>query len=212
MAAGAPAGVRRRRGVIRRRLLVDGVVQGVGFRPFVHRLACDEQLAGFVGNSSRGVVIEVEGPPERVEGFTRRLRAEAPPLAEVVAVEAEDIATTGDTAFVIVASRDTPGTRTLIPFDVATCADCLREIRDPRDRRRGYPFTNCTNCGPRWTIIGRIPYDRPFTSMAAFTMCPACRREYDDPADRRFHAQPNACPECGPRLWLEGPVGATAPG
>ncbi len=195
--------------MIRRRLLVDGVVQGVGFRPFVHNLAAAEGLAGFVTNTSKGVVIELEGPVERVDGFVRRLTAEAPPLARIVSVAGEELAPTGEAGFAIVASENTPGTRTLIPPDVATCADCLREIRDPRDRRRGYPFTNCTNCGPRWTIIGRIPYDRPFTSMAMFAMCPACQREYDDPANRRFHAQPNACPECGPRAWLEGPVGAT---
>ena len=196
---------------MRRRLLVDGVVQGVGFRPFVHNLARSEGLGGFVTNTSRGVVIEIEGPAEVLERFVRRLRDEAPPLARIVAVDSEDIDPLGGEGFAIVASDNTPGTRTLIPPDVATCADCLGEIRDPRDRRRGYPFTNCTNCGPRWTIIGRIPYDRPFTSMAMFTMCPACRREYDDPADRRFHAQPNACPECGPRTWLEGPLGATDP-
>ena len=198
--------------MIRRRLLVDGVVQGVGFRPFVHNLARDEGLAGFVTNTSAGVVIEVEGPADRVDRFAGRLRDDAPALAQVVSVQAEDVEPLGGDGFAIVASEDSPGTRTLIPPDVATCADCLREIRDPGDRRRGYPFTNCTNCGPRWTIIGRIPYDRPYTSMAAFAMCPACRREYEDPADRRFHAQPNACPGCGPKVWLEGPLGATDPG
>ena len=200
--------------MIRRRLQIDGIVQGVGFRPFVTNLARDEELTGFVTNNSAGVVIEVQGPVVRVDAFTRRLRGEAPPLALIVAVDAADIAPGEDDGFVILASEDTPGTSTLIPPDVATCADCLREILDPSDRRRGYAFTNCTNCGPRWTIIGRIPYDRPFTSMAVFGMCPVCQREYEDPTNRRFHAQPNACPECGPMVWISGSVGATdsAPG
>ncbi len=195
--------------MIRRRLLVNGVVQGVGFRPFVYNLALGEGLAGFVSNTSAGVVIEIEGEPAAVARFEQRLVDEPPPLAKITSCEGEDVAAMGEAGFAIVASTDTPGTSTLVPPDVATCADCLREIRAATDRRRGYPFTNCTNCGPRWTIIGRIPYDRPFTSMAMFTMCPACRREYDDPLDRRFHAQPNACPECGPKAWLEGPLGAT---
>ncbi|MCP4571378.1 MAG: carbamoyltransferase HypF [bacterium] len=201
---------RAARGVtlIRRRLLVNGVVQGVGFRPFVYNLARDEDLAGFVSNTSAGVVIEVQGPVAVLDRFARRLRAEEPPLARIVTVDVEDLETGPDDTFLITASADTPGISTLIPPDVATCADCRREVRNPEDRRFGYPFTNCTNCGPRWTIIGRIPYDRPFTSMRHFAMCPECRAEYDDPGDRRFHAQPNACPECGPKVWIEGPVGA----
>ncbi len=197
----------------RRRLLVDGVVQGVGFRPFVYNLARAEDLAGFVTNTSDGVVIEIQGPAVALDRFTDRLTLETPPLADIVAVEVKTKDLDPEAVdFVIRDSVDAPGTRTLIPFDVATCADCLAEIRDPEDRRRGYPFTNCTNCGPRWTIIGRIPYDRPHTSMARFTMCPACQTEYDDPGDRRFHAQPNACPACGPRLWLENEVGTRVPG
>ncbi len=195
--------------MIRRRLLVDGIVQGVGFRPFVVNLARALGLVGFVGNSSDGVVIEIEGPEAALTAFLRRLRDDAPPLARIVSVRQEDADPCDASEFVIAVSEDTPGTRTLVPPDVATCGDCRREILDARDRRFGYPFTNCTNCGPRWTIIGRIPYDRPFTSMAAFAMCLDCRREYDDVGDRRFHAQPNACPVCGPRLWIEGPVGAT---
>ena len=192
----------------RRRLVVDGLVQGVGFRPFVFNLAESENLTGFVTNTSDGVVIEIQGPVEALDRFTIRLLGEAPPLAEIVSVQTSPVETVpGADTFEIRASVDAPGTRTLIPPDVATCADCLREIRDPADRRYGYPFTNCTNCGPRWTIIGRIPYDRPHTSMARFTMCPACQAEYDDPRDRRFHAQPNACPECGPRVWLEDETG-----
>jgi [NiFe] hydrogenase maturation protein HypF len=195
----------------RRRLRVDGIVQGVGFRPFVHRLAAGLELGGFVTNTSDGVVIEIEGPPARLDEFARRLRDEAPPLARVVSVAAEELPPADDATFVIRPSVDSPGVTTLVPPDVATCADCLREIRDPRDRRFRYPFTNCTNCGPRWTIIRHLPYDRPWTSMAGFTMCPRCRAEYDDPADRRFHAQPNACPECGPRLRLATADGIDAP-
>jgi len=192
----------------RRRLVVDGLVQGVGFRPFVFNLAESENLTGYVTNTSDGVVIEIQGPVDALDRFTIRLLGEAPPLAEIVAVKTNPVDTEPAGAdFEIRASVDAPGTRTLIPPDVATCADCLREIRDPADRRYGYPFTNCTNCGPRWTIIGRIPYDRPHTSMARFTMCAACQTEYDDPRDRRFHAQPNACPECGPHVWLEDETG-----
>jgi len=192
----------------RRRLLVDGIVQGVGFRPFVTNLAIDLQLTGFVTNTSDGVVIEIQGPAVSLESFAERLESDAPPLAMIVAVTSTAIEPDpGAGEFTIVASEDKPGTRTLIPPDTATCADCLHEMLNPADRRFGYPFTNCTNCGPRWTIIERIPYDRPFTSMAPFTMCAACQAEYDDPQDRRFHAQPNACPECGPRVWLEDHTG-----
>ncbi|MBU2503332.1 carbamoyltransferase HypF [bacterium] len=193
---------------VRRRLLIDGIVQGVGFRPFVFKLAESEHLTGFVTNTSAGVIAEIQGPGDAVERFTRRLRTETPPLARIVSVKAEDAEVIpGEDSFAIAASVDSPGTGTLIPPDVGVCADCLREIRDPRDRRHRYPFTNCTNCGPRWTIIGRIPYDRPYTSMAGFVMCDRCRAEYGDPRDRRFHAQPNACPACGPRLSLEDPSG-----
>lgn len=192
----------------RRRLLVNGIVQGVGFRPFVVQSAVQLGLVGHVCNTSAGVVIEIQGASADLDDFAKQLTAEAPPLARIVSVEIKEIATTGETDFTIHASSNQPGTSTLIPPDVATCSDCLREIRDPADRRYGYPFTNCTNCGPRWTIIGRIPYDRPHTSMAPFTMCPACQAEYDDLQDRRFHAQPNACADCGPRAWLEGPLGA----
>ncbi|MBU8870167.1 MAG: carbamoyltransferase HypF [Gemmatimonadales bacterium] len=188
----------------RRRFVVNGIVQGVGFRPFVFNLAGSESLTGFVTNTSDGVVIEIEGPLDRLDRFARRLKDETPPLAKIVSVMTESVPSTPDSSrfFEILASENSPGTNTMIPPDVAVCSDCLREIRDANDRRFGYPFANCTNCGPRWTIIGRIPYDRPYTSMASFTMCPACRDEYDDPANRRFHAQPNACPECGPRVWL----------
>lgn len=192
----------------RRRLLVNGIVQGVGFRPFVFNLAESLQLAGFVTNTSEGVIIEIQGAAGALDLFVHRLRHDAPPLADIVAVEVAETPPHPDPAgFVIRPSENRPGTSTLIPPDVATCGDCRREILDPGDRRHRYPFTNCTNCGPRWTIIGRIPYDRPFTSMAPFAMCPACRAEYDNPRDRRFHAQPNACPVCGPRVWLDGDDG-----
>jgi hydrogenase maturation protein HypF len=183
-------------------------VQGVGFRPFVYRLALEEELAGFIGNDTDGVTIEVEGPAERVESFLGRLRAEAPPLARIDSIAARELAATGAAGFRIVASEVLGRVSTGIPADAATCPDCLRELLDPADRRYRYPFLNCTNCGPRFTITRRIPYDRPQTSMARFKMCAACQAEYDDPLNRRFHAQPNACWECGPRVWLAGADGA----
>ena len=186
----------------RERYEVRGVVQGVGFRPFVYRLALEENLAGFIGNDTGGVTIEVEGPAERVEAFRRRLEVEAPPLARIDSVAVREIPATGQAGFHIIASEASGQVSTGIPADAATCADCLRELLDPNDRRYRYPFLNCTNCGPRYTITRRIPYDRPQTSMARFTMCAACQAEYDDPTNRRFHAQPNACPVCGPRVWL----------
>ena len=191
----------------RRRLHVNGIVQGVGFRPFVYRLARACSLAGFVNNSSDGVLIEVEGDPHKVDVFCVRLKAEAPSLARIVACRSEPMAPAGDDAFVIRTSRRQTLPATLIAPDVGLCDDCLRELFDPADRRYRYPFINCTNCGPRYTIVERIPYDRPFTSMRVFPMCVDCEREYHDPADRRFHAQPNACPVCGPRVTLHGNTG-----
>ncbi len=188
-------------------LVVRGVVQGVGFRPFVYRLAAEEGLAGFIGNDTDGVTIEVEGPGERIDAFRERLCCEAPPLSRIDSVAVSEIATRRETGFRIVASEVHGQVSTGIPADAATCADCLRELLDPADRRYRYPFLNCTNCGPRFTITRRIPYDRPQTSMARFKMCPACQAEYDDPANSRFHAQPNACPVCGPRMWLVAPDG-----
>jgi hydrogenase maturation protein HypF len=189
-------------------LVVRGVVQGVGFRPFVYHLALEEGLTGFVGNNTDGLTIEVEGPKERVETFLARLRSQAPPLARIDSVAVRELALVGDTGFRIVASEVLGRVSTGIPADAATCPDCLRELLDPKDRRYRYPFLNCTNCGPRFTITRRIPYDRPQTSMAKFPMCPECQREYDDPLNRRFHAQPNACWVCGPRVWLVGADGA----
>ncbi len=195
----------------RRGVLVRGVVQGVGFRPFVYRLASEEGLAGFIGNDTDGVTIEVEGESEQIEAFLARLRMETPPLARIDSVAIRDLPATGQTGFRIVSSEVKGQVSTGIPADAATCADCLRELLDPTDRRYRYPFTNCTNCGPRFTITRSIPYDRPQTSMAKFAMCAACQAEYDDPLNRRFHAQPNACWECGPRLWMESPDGSPIP-
>ena len=189
------------------RVAVRGVVQGVGFRPFVYKLAHAQQLAGWVRNTSWGVEIEAEGSPAALERFLHGLRDEAPPLARIEAIDVEHSTVSGHTSFQILESAPQVGSYQLISPDIATCPDCLREILDPHDRRYRYPFTNCTNCGPRFTIIDDVPYDRPRTTMRAFRMCPACQREYDDPLDRRFHAQPNACPVCGPQLTLRAADG-----
>jgi hydrogenase maturation protein HypF len=186
----------------REALTVRGVVQGVGFRPFVYRLALEEGLAGFIGNDTGGVTIEIEGPADRIKSFRRRLCAEAPPLSRIDSVVVRDVPPKQGKNFRIVTSEARGQVSTGIPADAATCADCLRELLSPSDRRYRYPFLNCTNCGPRFTITRSIPYDRPQTSMARFKMCPACQEEYDDPTNRRFHAQPNACPVCGPHIWL----------
>ena len=182
------------------RIRLRGIVQGVGFRPFVHNLAGKWQLAGYVLNSSAGLIAEVEGDGAAVDGFVQAVRAEAPPLAWIQEMEVAELAPEGGTGFEIRHSAVETGEFALISPDVATCPDCLRDFREPGNRRFGYPFTNCTNCGPRYTIIRDIPYDRAATTMAPFRMCEECQREYDDPANRRFHAQPNACPECGPSL------------
>ncbi|MEU3986287.1 carbamoyltransferase HypF [Streptomyces sp. NPDC026672] len=186
----------------RRRVVVRGVVQGVGFRPHVHQLATALDLTGYVTNTADGVVVEVEGRPDDVERFCARLAPEAPPLARVDGVEHAPVPVRGDTAFTIDASRADGPVRTLIPPDTATCAACLDELADPHDRRHRHPFVNCTHCGPRFTIVTALPYDRPQTTMAGFPLCADCAREYTDPADRRFHAQPVACPACGPRPRL----------
>jgi len=189
--------------IIRHRLTVTGVVQGVGFRPFVYGLALKLALNGFVGNNSSGVFIELEGTPEQLTNFQTALRDEAPPLAHIETVTVEEITAIGEDTFIIVHSQAQTTANTLISPDICICDDCLAEIYNPNNRRYGYPFTNCTNCGPRYTIIRDIPYDRPYTTMSDFPMCAACQAEYDNPLDRRFHAQPNACAECGPRIWLE---------
>lgn len=187
---------------MRRQIDVSGIVQGVGFRPYVYRLAIERHLRGSVENSAAGVTIQVEGPVDAVEEFVLRLPLAAPPLSRITQVWVRDLPCSGDREFRILASKRGEQVRTLISPDVAICADCLREMLDPHDRRFRYPFINCTNCGPRFTIVRDIPYDRPYTSMAAFQMCPACQAEYDDPLDRRFHAQPNACWQCGPQVEL----------
>jgi hydrogenase maturation protein HypF len=187
----------------RQRLTITGVVQGVGFRPFVYGLALQHGLTGYVGNHSGGVFVEVEGPPEALLAFQRDLTGQPPPLAHIEQVAVERVPLQGNLAFTIVPSQAEVTASTLISPDICLCADCLAELFDPHNRRYRYPFINCTNCGPRFTIIKDIPYDRPLTTMAAFSMCPACQAEYEHPLDRRFHAQPNACPVCGPQLWLE---------
>lgn len=188
--------------VRRLRLRVHGTVQGVGFRPFVYRLARSLDLGGWVLNGPDGVVIEIEGDSESVDAFVPRLRADLPPLARITAVEEVSIRPLGDRSFTIRESEEGAQPTALIPADVATCERCAAEICDPNDRRYGYPFTNCTDCGPRFTIVETVPYDRARTTMRHFVMCPACRAEYEDPLSRRFHAEPNACPLCGPRLWV----------
>ena len=192
---------------VRKSIAVTGIVQGVGFRPYVYRLAAEFHLAGFITNTSAGVSIEVEGPPGAVDDFLSKLPAEAPPLSRITQVEVADLPARADSEFRILPSRPGEDRRVLISPDVALCDDCRREIFDPGDRRFHYPFTNCTNCGPRYTIVRDIPYDRARTSMAVFPMCADCRREYDDPLNRRFHAQPNACWKCGPQVSYGMPPG-----
>ena len=181
---------------------VRGTVQGVGFRPFVYRLAHRNHLAGWVRNSSGPVEIEVEGDAGSLRAFVAELAEHAPPLARVESVRAVAVPVRGELGFSIERSATRADDFQSVPADAGTCDDCVRELFDPRDRRHRYPFINCTNCGPRFTIIERLPYDRPSTTMRRFPMCEECRREYEDPADRRFHAQPNACPRCGPHLSM----------
>jgi hydrogenase maturation protein HypF len=189
-------------GHVRLAVRIEGVVQGVGFRPFVHALAARFELTGHVGNDAAGVFVEVEGPRPAVSGFLSAVRVEAPPLAVVDHVGTRGMVPVGSTSFDILPSRAEAAASALVSSDVATCTECLDELWDPGDRRYRYPLVNCTNCGPRFTIVCGVPYDRPFTTMAGFTMCADCAREYADPRDRRFHAQPVCCPACGPRLRL----------
>ncbi|MEI8393894.1 MAG: carbamoyltransferase HypF [Rhodospirillaceae bacterium] len=184
----------------RLRIRVCGQVQGVGFRPFVYGLAGRLGLAGSVHNDGGGVVLEIEGAEPALAAFHEALRSEPPALARITGIESTEIPVTGDAGFVIQASERGAAMLTVIPADAAVCEACLAEMFDPTDRRYRYPFLNCTQCGPRYTITRRLPYDRPQTSMAGFALCPACAAEYADPADRRFHAQPTCCPVCGPRL------------
>jgi hydrogenase maturation protein HypF len=192
---------------VRKGLDVSGIVQGVGFRPYVYRLASELRLAGSIANTSGGVTIEVQGAAEAVDAFLTRLPQELPPLARITGLVTRGLACNHDREFRILASIVGEESRALISPDIAVCADCLRELFDPHDRRYRYPFINCTNCGPRFTIVRDIPYDRARTTMAVFRMCPACQREYDDPRNRRFHAQPNACWDCGPHVELWNPSG-----
>ncbi len=187
---------------VRKQIRVHGIVQGVGFRPFVYNLAAKLGLTGYVLNSSAGVLIEVEGEAAQIECFVRELHKNPPPLSQIEDISIANLEPNGGGGFVIRESVDEPGQLVPVSPDVSTCPDCLRDFRTPGNRRFGYPFTNCTNCGPRYTITKTIPYDRPLTTMACFPMCEQCLREYDDPSNRRFHAQPNACPDCGPSLTL----------
>jgi hydrogenase maturation protein HypF len=188
--------------VRRKRILVRGVVQGVGFRPFVYKVATSLGLSGFVFNSSSGVTVEVEGCGSAVDEFLQTLKNDPPKLAEVKEISVSEIEIQGDVGFSVVGSREEVGAFALVPPDAGTCEECWGDFGDPANRRFGYPFTNCTHCGPRYTIIRDIPYDRATTTMSAFTMCADCQAEYEDPRDRRFHAQPNACAVCGPSLAL----------
>jgi hydrogenase maturation protein HypF len=191
-------------------LRVRGTVQGVGFRPFAYRMATDLGLRGSVWNDSDGVVIDAEGDPAALEALRGRLTDAPPPRARVERVEVEGVPVVGLPPFRIVRSQEQPALAARVPADLATCDACLAEMADPRDRRFGYPFINCTDCGPRYTIVRDVPYDRARTTMSAFTMCAPCAGEYEDPRSRRFHAQPNACPACGPHVWIEGGAGGDA--
>ncbi len=204
---GAPEAGRARRGI-----RVRGTVQGIGFRPTVYRIATELALSGFVRNDSEGVWIEIEGGPDRLTRFVERLVGEVPPLGRIDQLHIVDLPAAGGAAFAVIASAAWTCAGAIVPADAATCDDCLRELHDPADRRHRYPFINCTNCGPRYTIVRDVPYDRARTTMHAFTLCPRCRAEYEDPADRRFHAEANACPACGPRLTFARDGRASAEG
>ena len=186
-----------------RRIAVKGIVQGVGFRPFIYNLALEHRLYGWVKNTSSGVIIEVEGEDADLRAFADQISTQAPPLSQIDSINVEEIKPNGYSGFEIIASESIPGAFIPISPDVSICDDCRRELFDPQDARYRYPFINCTNCGPRFSIIQDIPYDRPATTMAPFEMCSFCHEEYENPANRRFHAQPVACPECGPHIWLE---------
>lgn len=196
---------------IRREHLLRGVIQGVGFRPHVAAVAARHRVTGFCGNDDREVFIEVQGEPPEVDAFMKQVLDDAPPLSRILGHEVRDLPVRGESAFSILESRRAAGARTLLPPDVATCPDCLAEMHDPADRRFGYPFITCVNCGPRLTIIEDLPYDRPNTTMRDFPLCPACAAEYADPGNRRHHAQPISCFDCGPRLWLEEPGAGSSP-
>ncbi len=191
-------------------ILVRGTVQGVGFRPFIYNLASRFAIAGTVTNTSDGVVIIAAAEDHKLQLFLQAVEQEAPPLARITSLETRPLPLTAEskeTKFSILPSTAGSSANTAIPPDIALCSDCLSELLDPGDRRFHYPFINCTNCGPRFTIVETIPYDRPQTSMKVFPMCKACTEEYHDPGNRRFHAQPNACPDCGPNISLHNREG-----
>jgi hydrogenase maturation protein HypF len=192
----------------RLQIAVTGIVQGVGFRPFIYQLAKRHELAGYVSNTSDGVIIEAEGEEAKLRDFLNAIKREAPPLALITGVTSEPVPPAASADFAIRESASDAERTALISPDVCTCGDCLRELLDPADRRHRYPFINCTNCGPRYTITTDLPYDRANTTMRAFEMCGDCRREYEDPMNRRFHAQPNACWECGPGVFLTDAAGS----
>ena len=194
------------------KISVRGVVQGVGFRPFIYQLAWEYGLKGWICNTSGDVTIEVEGKSDRLAQFLTRLKETPPPRSHIEDISVTEQRTNGYPDFEIRHSQPRKGEYQLISPDLATCDACRAEIFEPGNRRYRYPFTNCTNCGPRFTIIEDIPYDRPLTTMRHFKMCPDCQQEYDDPLDRRFHAQPNACPRCGPSLQLADADGNPVPG
>ena len=186
----------------RLRLTINGAVQGVGFRPFVYSCANLCKLRGFVRNETGGVSVEIEGTKDNLVKFQKLLRENMPPLAQITSIEIKEIAQGGETDFQIIESKICESENTIVAPDASICADCLRELFDKQNRRFRYPFINCTNCGPRFTITKDIPYDRPNTTMSVFQMCGFCQSEYDNPLDRRFHAQPNACANCGARVWF----------
>ena len=196
---------------IRREHLLRGVIQGVGFRPHVAAVAARHRVTGFCGNDDREVFIEVQGEPPEVDAFMKQVLDDAPPLSRILGHEVRDLPVRGESTFSILESRRVAGARTLLPPDVATCPDCLAEMHNPADRRFGYPFITCVNCGPRLTIIEDLPYDRPNTTMRDFPLCSACAAEYADSGNRRHHAQPISCFDCGPRLWLEEPGAGSSP-
>ena len=196
--------------LVAKRLEINGIVQGVGFRPFVFQLATENSLCGEIANTSDGVCIIVEGDLLSIEMFCRNISQKKPPLAQITRIHITEETVKGYSCFSIVSSKGHQNLKsTLISPDVSICDDCLSELFDPTNRRYHYPFINCTNCGPRYTIIDNIPYDRPYTSMKHFQMCPDCQAEYDNPTDRRFHAQPNACFRCGPMVSLHTRSGET---
>ena len=192
---------------VRTKLTIEGIGQGVGFRPFIYNLAKHHNLKGYVLNNPQGVQVEIEGEPVDLKEFLKALPVSLPPQAHIVSLKEEILPPCNFTHFEIRESSVEEKRTALISPDVAVCKDCLYELFNPRDRRYRYPFINCTNCGPRYTIIDNIPYDRHHTSMKTFSMCPSCQREYDDPSNRRFHAQPNACWDCGPQVTLTDATG-----